>query len=160
MRVQIDTHYLPGWTDLLGKIERRNAMPRSHVQNRCPWKKIKMLEQRFGKRRRPGIMLGERPGRHGSLSMSNDSPQTYSLRARAQDGWQCGSLAESGCDILRRTRNGSPLLKRFHQRGRPKGLSLLFPVLVNELECVELGLQLLNTFIPLLNLFLERLHLA
>src|SRR5688572_9181294 len=76
MRVQIDTHYLPGWTDLLGKIERRNAMPRSHVQNRCPWKKLKMLEQRFGKRRRPGIMFGERPGRHGSLSMSNYSPQT------------------------------------------------------------------------------------
>src|SRR5687767_6752961 len=84
----------------------------------------------------------------------------YSLRARAQDGWQCGSLAESVCDILRRTRNGSPLLKRFHRRGRPKGLSLLFPVLVNELECVELGLQLLNTYIPILNLFLERLHLA
>ena len=56
--------------------------------------------------------------------------------------------------------NGSPLLKRFHRRGRPKGLSLLFAVLVNDLECVELGLQLLNTFIPLLNLFLERLHLA
>src|SRR5688572_12766584 len=31
----------------------------------------------------------------------------YRLRARAQDGWQCGSLAESVCDILRRTRNGS-----------------------------------------------------
>ena len=102
-----------------------------------PRKKIKMLEHRFGKRRRPGIMFGGGQDGTAAFQCLTTPPQTVPEGASRRLAMRLPRRER--LYILRRTRNGSPLLNRFHRRGRPKGLSLLFAVLVNELECVELA---------------------
>ena len=72
----IDACYGAGRTDLFGEVEGWNAMSAGDVEDGQPWTQVEVLQQDFGKRRRPVILRREGP----CLRLRLHAPASYSKR--------------------------------------------------------------------------------